>query len=184
MRTKLLTIFLCLLAPAMLRADVMDSNANGFTVKIATVIHDTSANDVYLRLVHIGDWWSSDHTYSNDAHNLILDDKPMGCLCEKLPGGGGVRFAEVILVMPNKMLVLSGALGPLQRMGATGTLSFVIEPLHHDVRLEVTYAVGGYLPDGLNTWAAPVDKVLTEQVARLKSYVETGNPVAAGEKKP
>ena len=87
--------------------------------------------------------------------------------------------------MPDKMLVMSGTLGPLLRAGATGTLTFVLMPLHNDTRLEVTYAVGGYLPDGLNTWAAPVDKVLTEQVTRLKSYVETGIAAAAvGAKKP
>ena len=28
----------------------------------------------------------------------------------------------------------------------------------------------------MNTWAAPVDGVITEQFARLKQYVETGNP--------
>ena len=48
----------------------------------------------------------------------------------------------------------------------------------------MTYNVGGYMSGGLNTWADPVNKVLTEQVARLKSYVETGSPVpAAGAKK-
>ena len=91
---------------------------------------------------------------------------------------------SVIMVMPDKMLVMSGAFGPLQRLGATGTLSFVLMPLHNETRLEVTYAVGGYLPDGLNTWAAPVDKVLTEQVTRLKSYVETGAADSAAAKKP
>lgn len=166
----------------MLQSDVADSAAGGFTIKIATVIHAGPA-DIYDRLVHhVGDWWSSDHTFSNDAHNLSIEDKPMGCFCEKLPNNGGVRHAEVIIVMPDKMLVMSGAFGPLQRFGATGTLSFVLKPQHQDTRLEVTYAVGGYLPDGLNTWAGPVDKVLTEQVTRLKSYVETGTADAAAKK--
>ena len=123
MRVKnLALLLLCVLAPAMLGADVMDSAANGFTIKIATVIHAGPA-DIYDRLVHhVGDWWSSDHTFSQDAHNLSIDDKPMGCFCEKMPNNGGVRHAEVIMVMPDKMLVMSGAFGPLQRLGATGTL--------------------------------------------------------------
>jgi len=185
MRVKnLVLLLLCVLAPAMLGADVMDSASNGFTIKIATVIHAGPA-DIYDHLVHhVGDWWSSDHTYSQDAHNLSIDDKPMGCFCEKLPNNGGVRHAEVIMVMPDKMLVMSGAFGPLQRFGASGTLTFVLMPLHNDTRLEVTYAVVGYLPDGLNTWAGPVDKVLTEQVTRLKSYAETGSAGAAAAKKP
>lgn len=183
MRKIFLLMFVCLLTPAMMQGDVADSSASGFTIKIATRIH-AGPTEIYDRLVHhIGDWWSSDHTYSNDAHNLSIDDRPMGCFCEKLPNNGGVRLAEVITVMPNKMLVLSGFLGPLQRFAATGTLSFVLLPIKDNTRLEVTYTVNGYLPDGMNTWAAPVDKVLTEQVTRLKSYVETGSPEPAGGKK-
>jgi hypothetical protein len=36
------------------------------------------------------------------------------------------------------------------------------------------YTVTGYMPAGMNTWAAPVDSVLTEQFTRLKSLIETG----------
>jgi uncharacterized protein YndB with AHSA1/START domain len=163
-------------------AEVSDSAANGFTVRLTTLIQ-VAPETVYDRLVHhVGDWWNSEHTYSNDAHNLSIDDKPLGCFCEKLPYGGGVRHAQVITVMPNKLLVMSGALGPLQKFGTTGTLTVLLEPMHKDTRIQLIYAVGGYLPDGLNTWAVPVDKMLGEQLARLKSYVETGNPVAAGDK--
>lgn len=187
MRDKILLLMLvCLAAPAMLRADVADQAPNGFTVKISTVIR-AAPEDVYSKLVHnVGDWWSSAHTLSNDSHNLSIDDKVMGCFCEKLPGGGAARFAEIIMVMPNKMLVMNGTLGPLQQFGATGTLTIVLVPMNKDTRVRLIYAVGGYLPDGLNTWAAPVDRALTEQIMRLKSYVETGNPVGttAMEKKP
>jgi len=184
MRKLLLLSLLCLYAPAMLRADVADSTANGFTIKIVENIHASPA-DVYNRLIHnVGDWWNSDHTFSGDAHNLSIDDKPMGCFCEKLANGGGVRHAEVVLLMPGKALVLSGMFGPLQKFGAAGTLSFAISPAGDGSKLEVTYAVGGYLPGGLGTWAAPVDSVLTEQVTRLKSYVETGSPgVGSGARK-
>ena len=178
LKTLTLTL-LCVLFPALLQGDVMDSGANGFTVKIATVIRNPGPEAIYNDLVHnIGDWWSPDHTFSQDAHNLSIDDKPMGCFCEKLPGGGGVRHMEVIMVMPNKMLVMSGGLGPLQKMGVTGTMTIVLLPLRHETRVELMYAVGGYLPDGLNTWAAPVDKMLTEQLNRLKRYVESGSAEA------
>lgn len=180
LRTLILA-FVCVSLPAALSADVADQAPNGFTLRISTIIRAAPPEVVYAKLVHnVGDWWSSAHTVSNDAHNLSIDDRPMGCFCEKLPYGGGVRHAEVIMVMPNKLLVLSGALGPLQKFGATGTLTIVLEPMHKDTRVEMVYAVGGYLPDGLNTWAAPVNKVLTEQLGRLKSYVETGSPVALG----
>jgi hypothetical protein len=177
----MLVVF-CILSSAMLQGDVMDSAANGFTVKIATVIRDPDPANVYNKLVHqVGDWWSSDHTFSHDAHNLSIDDKPLGCFCEKMPAGGGVRHMQVLMVMPDKMLVMSGGLGPLQKMAAIGTMTIAILPLPHETRVELTYAVGGYLPDGLNTWASPVDKMLTEQMGRLKRYVETGS--AEGAKK-
>ena len=176
MRTQILFLILAFsFAPARLPADVADQAPNGFTLRISTIIH-AAPEQVYERLIDVGGWWSAAHTYSNDAHNLSLEARPMGCFCEKLPYNGGVRHMEVLAVMPNKLLVMSGALGPLQKFGATGTLTIVLEPQHKDTRIEMIYAVGGYLPDGLNTWATPVDKVLTEQLARLKSYVETGRP--------
>ncbi len=179
MRSRILVLLLLCALPVSLPADVSDSAANGFTVKIVENIHAAPA-DVYNRLVHnIGDWWSSDHTFSGDAHNLSIDEKPMGCFCEKLPNGGGVRHAEVIFYAPAKALVLSGVFGPLQKSGAAGTLSFAITPAGDGSKLEVTFAIGGYAPGGLNPWAAPVDSVLTDQMTRLKSYVETGSPAAA-----
>jgi uncharacterized protein YndB with AHSA1/START domain len=165
-----------LFIPALAQAAVGDSSANGFTVKLALTIQ-APPQEVYARLVHgIGDWWSSAHTFSSDAHNLSIDDKPMGCFCERLPSGGGVRHMEVINADPGKRLVLSGALGPLQSMAATGSLTIQLAPEGGGTKLAVTYAVSGYLPAGMNTWAATVDAVLTEQFTRLKSLVETGNP--------
>ncbi len=180
MRKTRLLVIVCMLTSLLSPAEVADQAANGFTIKIATLVL-ARPEVVYDRLAHhVGDWWSSTHTYSNDSHNLSLEDKVMGCFCEKLPGGGGVQHAQVITIMPNKLLVMSGALGPLQKFGTTGTLTFALLPLHNDTRVEVTYVVGGYGSGGLDAWAAPVDKVLTEQVSRLKTYVETGNPVAPG----
>jgi hypothetical protein len=134
---------------------------------------------VYQRLLAIGNWWSSDHTYSGDAHNMSMDARPMGCWCEKLPNGGGVRHLQVVMAMPGKMLVMTGGLGPLQTMAATGSMSFKFSPEQGGTRVELTYAVAGYLPAGMNSLAAPVDGVLTEQFMRFKNYVETGKPDAA-----
>ena len=71
-------------------ADVLDSAANGFTVKTTLTIQATP-EDVYKRLVHdVGEWWNPQHTFSGDAHNLSIDDKADGCFCEKLANGGSV----------------------------------------------------------------------------------------------
>jgi len=177
MRTSgLLVIAAIALAPTWLAAEVVDSSSTGFTVKLAVAIQAPPAG-VYDALVrHVGDWWNPVHTYSGDAHNLSIEEKPMGCFCEKLPGGGSVRHMEVIYLAPAKRLGLSGALGPLQSLAAVGSLSFQISPAEGGSKLEVTYAVGGYLKAGLDTWAQPVEGVLSEQITRLKNFTERGDP--------
>jgi uncharacterized protein YndB with AHSA1/START domain len=162
-----------LLAAIPLRAAVADSAANGFTVKLELNIQ-APPQDVYYRVVRVGDWWNSMHTFSGDAHNLSIEDKAMGCFCEKLPSGGSVRHMVVVYADPGKKLVLSGALGPLQSIAATGSMTIQLAPAGGGTKLTVGYAVTGYLAAGMNTWAAPVDSVLTEQFTRLKSLIETG----------
>ena len=182
MRVKIIVAaILCLLAPLSSVADVVDSAGNGFTVKITTEIHAAPA-EVYNKLVHnVGDWWSADHTFSGDSHNLSIEEKTTGCFCEKLANGGGVRHAEVMMFAPGKALVLSGAFGPFQKLGAAAALSFVITPTADGSKLELDYAVGGYMPGGFDAVAPMVNSVLTEQVTRLKNLVETGTPASAAE---
>lgn len=112
------------------------------------------------------------HTFSGDSHNL---SKAMGCFCEKLADGGSVRHLEVVYADPGKQLVFSGALGPLQSIAAAGSMTIQLDgAAGAGTKLGVVYTVAGYLPAGMNTWAAPVDSVLTKQFTRLKSLVETG----------
>jgi len=167
-----------LLCPGWVFAEVADSSTDGFTVKTSITIQ-ASQDEVYRRLVHnIGDWWNPQHTFSGDAHNLTIDEKPMGCFCETLPGQGAVRHMEVLRFVQGKALVLSGALGPLQPLAAAATMTIQLSPGDTGTTLVVTYAVAGYLTQGMNTWAAPVDSVITEQFARLKNFVEHGSPAA------
>lgn len=165
-----------LLCPGWAFAEVADSSTDGFTVKTSVMIQSSPA-EVYRRLVHnIGDWWSPKHTFSGDARNLTIDEKPMGCFCETLPGPGAVRHMEVLRFVQGKTLVLSGALGPLQSLAAAATMTIQLSPGDTGTTIDVTYAVAGYLTQGMNTWAAPVDSVVTEQFTRLKNYVEHGTP--------
>jgi uncharacterized protein YndB with AHSA1/START domain len=156
------------------RAAVGDSAANGFTVKQEFSIQ-APPQDVYGRLVHnVGDWWNSMHTFSGDARNLSIDDKASGCFCEKLANGGSVRHLDVVYAEPGKKLVFSGALGPLQSIAATGSMTIQLATAGEGTKLAVVYTVTGYLPAGMNTWASPVDSVLNEQFTRLKNLIETG----------
>jgi hypothetical protein len=173
---RLLLAALLALAAKPSAAEVVDSASNGFTVK--TILQIQAAPDaVYHSLIQVGTWWNPAHTFSGDAKNLSIEEKPGGCFCEKLPNGGGVRHMEVVFFAPGKTLVLSGGLGPLQSIGASGSMSIQLTPAEGGTKLQVTYAVAGYLAAGLNTFAAPVDSVLAEQFGRLKNLVEQGSPV-------
>ena len=181
--TKVRTLFLStVLALAVISApvpaEVADSGANGFVVKFTLNISAPPAA-VYGKLVrNVGDWWNSEHTFSGNAHNLRIEEKPQGCFCETLPNNGGMRHMEVVYVAPGKGLIMTGAMGPLNNMAATGNMVFQFEASEGGTKLSVSYAVHGYLKAGMNTVAPMVDKVLGEQLTRLKDYIEKGNPAA------
>lgn len=159
------------------RATVMDSTQNGFSVVEKT--HITASPDkVYAAFIAPGRWWSSKHTFSQDAANLSLDPVAGGCWCEKLANGGSVQHLVVVQIAPGKLVVMRGALGPLQGLGVEGALTLSLAPAGNGTDLSLIYNVGGYLKDGFTRWAAPVDGVLHEQMARLKAFVETGSPEA------
>ena len=159
-------------------AEVVDSAANGFTLKSTFLLKATPA-DVYQKFVHnIGDWWNPEHTFSGSAHNLSIDDRATGCFCEKLPDNGSVRHLEVVTAAPGKKLVLTGGLGPMQPLAVAGAMTILFSPADGGTKIEMTYAVSGYLANGMNAWAAPADGMLKEQFTRFKNYVEHGDPVA------
>jgi len=177
------TIALLLICATGAFAEVADSGASGFTVKTTLDIAAPPA-DVYQKLVgNVGDWWSPRHTFSGDAHNLSIDAKPMGCFCEKITGGG-VRHMEVLYAAPGRTLVMSGALGPLQSLAATGSMTITLAASGGGTKLSFSYAVAGYLATGMNSWAAPVDGMLLEQFTRFKNYVEQGDPAGRNAEKP
>jgi len=169
-------IVLAAFTAAAAHAAVADSSANGFTVKIAVQIA-APPTDVYRKFVrNIGEWWNPAHTWSGSAKNLSIEEKPMGCFCEKLPDGGGVRHMEVVMITPGKTLVMTGALGPMQALAVTGNMRVIFVAADGGTTMEFTYAVAGYLPQGMNAFAGPSDAMLTEQTTRFKNYVEKGSP--------
>jgi uncharacterized protein YndB with AHSA1/START domain len=172
------TIGLAALAVALLagaaRAAVVEATPTGFQVKESVEVA-APAGKVWAALGEVGHWWSSQHSWSNDAANLTLDLRAGGCWCEaNLPGGGAARHMTVLMVMPPKLAVFDGALGPLMLSGASGRLVWSLAEQDGRTTLTQAYYVGGYYPGGLDKLAAPVDGVLTEQLGRLKRYVETG----------
>ena len=157
------------------RADVIDSSPSGFTVKIAVDIN-AAPQAVYQAIAHIGAWWSSSHTFSGSAANLSIDLTPGGCFCEKLPSGGGVKHMTVASADPGRRVLMHGGMGPMLSMAVTGAMDWALANVAGKTHLTLTYVVGGYAPGGVDAIAKPADGMLTEQVGRLKKFVETGKP--------
>jgi uncharacterized protein YndB with AHSA1/START domain len=174
MRSAVLALLaMAIAAPA--AAAVVDAQPTGFEVHETAQIAAPPAQ-VYAALGRVGDWWTSQHTYSKDAKNLRLELKVGGCFCEQLPDGGSVGHMVVDMVQPNQFVRLAGALGPLASTGGAGHMAIRLPPKDNGTSVDLTYDFGGYAQGGMVQWAAPVDDVLGQQVARLKRYVETGRP--------
>ena len=157
-------------------AEVKDSGAGGFTIVHSFNVKGTP-DEVYRKIIAVGNWWSTEHTYSGDAHNLTLDARAGGCWCEKLPkSGGSVAHMQVATAWPGTLLVMTGGLGPLQSMGASGAMTFKLTAAGNETKVEFMYAASGYHPQGMNAVAPAVDGVLMGAIKRLQSYIETGYP--------
>ena len=150
--------------------------ANGFLVKFDVSVAAARVK-VYDALVgQIGSWWNPEHTYSHDAKNLSIDARPGGCFCEKLPNGGGIEHLRVIYLAPPQVVRFSGALGPLQASGVTGSMTWKLSDDSDSTRIELSYSVGGFIQGGFDKIAPAVEAMLREQMDRLKQFAETGKP--------
>lgn len=179
MKLTTLSLPVCLLLMALSSpdagAEVIDSSGHGFSVKNIVSIA-RPAGEIYSRLLQVGMWWDSAHTYSGDSRNLSIEGRANGPFSEKLSGGGSILHGIVLYADPGKILRLTAALGPLQSIAATGTLTWKLTAGKGETKVEMLYTVGGYDPNGFRGLPSIVDMVLSNQLHRLQRYVETGIP--------
>jgi uncharacterized protein YndB with AHSA1/START domain len=168
-----LVLSLAVAGPA--SAEVKSATPTGFEIVTMATI-SAPADRVYAALGEVGRWWSPSHTFSRDAGNLSMELHAGGCYCERLKDGGSVQLLQVVYAAPGEGLRLRGALGPLQTEGVDGTLSWTLKPVEGGTSLTQSYVVGGYIRSGMEQWAPRVDRVLDEQLQRLKSFVEGKSP--------
>lgn len=151
-------------------AEVIESHGGGFaTAHVAEV--PTSVRQTWDALIVPSRWWS--HTWSGDPANLTLDPRAGGCFCETVPpfegaiAAGSVEHMHVVSVMPGKHLRMTGALGPLQAEGLTGTLTVTLEPNGAGARISWDYLVDGRARFALDQVASVVDGVQAEFLGGL-----------------
>ena len=84
-----------------------------------------------------------------------------------LKDGGMVEHARVLLVEPQRRLLLRGELGPLQHMAVTGKMEMAVGATSGKTSVTFSYVVGGYGLRDSPGLAKAVDAVLSEQADRL-----------------
>jgi len=156
-------------------AEVVSAGPNGFEVRhsVNLVIPQAKA---YSAFSEIQNWWSKDHTYSGDASHLSLQLRPGGCFCERLDNGGGIEHLRVTYVQPGERAVLTGSLGPLLYEATIGVMDIKVERIAGGSRITMDYRVAGFAKGGAAEMAPIVDKVLGEQMKRLRVYAAGGAP--------
>lgn len=155
---------LAALAAGPAQAEIVDSHHGGFaSVRTAVVAAEPAA--VWDELLRPERWWS--HTWSNDSANLSLDPRAGGCFCETLPGAdgkpdGGVEHGRVVMIIPHRLLRLSGSLGPLQSEGLAGALTVELAKVEQGTQITWSYVTGGQARFDLEQLAPVVDGVQGE----------------------
>lgn len=171
-RALVAAALLAAMQPRASDAEVIDAGAAGFMTRHSLAIERPRAEVYGASVRSIGSWWSDDHTASGNAANLYLEPRTQGCFCERLGERGGVVHMTVTFVNPAVMLRLTGGLGPLGLMGVSGNLTWEFEDSREGTTLTWSYAVGGYGEGGLDRVADAVDRVLIDQMRKLKEFVE------------
>lgn len=159
------------LAPAPASAELAPGITSGFEVRLVRELHTTPATAYRVAVHDVGRWWNPAHTYSGVAANLSLQDRPGGCFCERL-AGGGVQHLQVVYVERGKQLRLLGGLGPLQELAAQGAMTWRFERAGDGTRMTWTYRVAGLEPAAAASLARVVESVVTEQADRLTRRLE------------
>lgn len=171
MRLRLLMVLPGALALSPASADVKSAASGSFEVQSTATVAASPA-ETYAMLGRIGEWWNPAHSYSGKAANLSLGLKAGDCFCERTDGGGTIEHLRVVYAQPGQMLRLQGGLGPLQGEAVAGTFTWTLKPAGSGTEITQTYAVGGYISSGGEQLAPIVDKVLEEQLDRLKARLQ------------
>lgn len=167
----------CLAAPiaAPAAAEVVSATDNAFVSRVEASVPATAAQ-VWAELLAPARWWDPVHTWSGQAGGLYLDAQATGCFCELLPlpegaepgtRRGSVEHLHVIHVAPERLLRMTGGLGPLQAEPVSAVLTVSLKPEGTGTLIAFDYRVTGLVTLKGGEIAGPVDQVLSAQMARL-----------------
>ncbi len=176
LRSLLLSSFL-LVCNSNVHADVKFATETGFSI---TNVSKSSApiEAVYSHFVqHIDMWWPKDHTWWKGT--LSIDERAGGCFCES-KDNASAQHMQVTYIQPNKKVVMTGGLGPLQEMGMFGALTWQFDEQENGegTTVTLTYTASGHIHfngkpaslDEAKGLVKVVDQVQEQQLSALTSF--------------
>jgi uncharacterized protein YndB with AHSA1/START domain len=154
-----------------LQAKVLHVTEHGFIVENSiTTVH--KSEKVWLALINdVDKWWPKDHSWWGKQGTFSIEAKAGGCFCE-IVGEKSAEHMHISLVEPNKLLRMTGGLGPLQGMGVYGSLDWVFSEDKGKTTVTLTYSVTGINKDGFEKLAPIVARIQGLQLNALKQFVE------------
>lgn len=166
---------LAMAAAAPARAEITSVSPAGFQVGLRTEV-DAGPAALWSAVIALPRWWSDAHTWSGQAANMALEPRAGGCWCERWGDGHSVAHGFVLASQPGRLLRLNAPLGPLQALAVQAVLTLTIDagPDAGKSALRLDYRVAGQPNAALDKVAPAVDRVLAQQLDRLKAYAETG----------
>lgn len=169
--TASLFLSLCLLSGP-LSAEVQHLADTGFIIENKIQVSDNVAATWQAFVEEVDNWWPKDHSWWLDQGTFSIDPQAGGCFCERASGGRSAEHMHISFVDPQKMMTMTGGLGPLQGMGMFGALTFVFTENDAGTEVVMTYRVNGINPDGFAELAPIVDMVQGLQIGGLKNFLE------------
>ncbi|XOV78535.1 MAG: SRPBCC domain-containing protein [Aestuariibacter sp.] len=153
-------------------AEVVVIKDNGFTIKNHITV-DRSVKDSWNGLINsVGQWWPADHTWWGNSANLTISPYAGGCFCETA-GDNSAEHMRISYVEQNKLLRMTGGLGPLQGMGMYGALDWQFETTdEQQTQIILTYRVSGLSDkETYEGFVSVVDKVQALQLGALGTFL-------------
>lgn len=159
-----------LLAAMPLRAEVQFVSDTGFIIENRIDVPVDASNAWQALVNKVDDWWPKDHSWWQEAGTFSIEPVAGGCFCER-NGTSSAEHMRIVFVEPGNLLRMSGGLGPLQGLGISGALDWVLTPGESGTTITLTYRVSGFNPDGFTQLAPVVDRVQALQLGGLGDYL-------------
>lgn len=160
------------LLSAPVSSEVIAIKENGFSLSNSITV-EKSVQESWAGLTeNVHQWWPDDHTWWGKSANLTIDAHAGGCFCE-VDGDRSAEHMRISYVDPNKLMRMTGGLGPLQGMGLYGALDWQFEALEDNkTKITLSYKVSGIMDkETYEGFVDIVDKVQAIQLGGLGKFL-------------